>query len=263
MYDPADINPLFEGPAAGYVDGYTLTLVPPGFVPAVAYVWDVLVRSPDAGLGASRPARSVSLSGSGAIYGRVTQGGSGLGGIQLQLRFFNGSTWSTQATTNTASDGTYVFPNAPTLGANQRYFVRYDNTAQVQGRLLAWSTRTITSYTSGTSVAIGDFDLADVPLVSPGGSVTVSLPTTFQWTRRPATPTDSYLLQIYDPVDRDPRWLSPALGYTETTTLAGLSAGLVPNSQYAWDVVVAGPDGGAGIARVARLIRFSNSGITP
>ena len=66
-------------------------------------------------------------SGSGIISGRVLYNGSPAGGVGLEMRFYNGSAWSTQASTTTAGNGTYQFTNLPSLSSGQSYYVRYLN----------------------------------------------------------------------------------------------------------------------------------------
>ncbi len=194
------------------------------------------------------------------ICGRVTLNGSPAANVYLQLRFFNGYQWFTWSTTYTDSNGNYAFTNAPSLSPGQRYYVLYSNMAGTTGRLRAWGTREITSYTAGTAVPIGDFDIADAPLVSPPDSTTVSLPYTFRWTPRPATPSDSYSLAVYDPTDLEPYVFTEPLGYVGSVNVTYLPPGLNPGTQYRWEVLVWSPDGGLGISREARAVTFSNTG---
>jgi 5-hydroxyisourate hydrolase-like protein (transthyretin family) len=258
LYDTTDFVPLFVSPYVGYTETYTVTTLPPGFTAGTPYTWDVILRGPDGGTGVSRQSRTVSMS--LGIHGWVKQGGVAAAGIPLQLRFFNGTAWSTVLTATTAADGSFVFANAPSLGASQKYYVRYQNNTQVAGRLFQWSTRTLTSYTAGSGVHIGSFDIADLALVSPAASSTIGLPYLFQWTARHASSDDGYILEIYDPSDYNPRWLSPLMGYTSSYTLYGLAPSLNTNTTYAWDVVISAPDGGSGVSRIARLVRFADRG---
>jgi 5-hydroxyisourate hydrolase-like protein (transthyretin family) len=258
VYDAADLNPMWVGPGVGYTGEYTLNSVPSGCSTNTAYTWDVMVLSADGGMGASRQTRIVTL-GAG-INGRLTQNGGGAGGVMLQLRYFDGSAWSTRLTTTTQTDGRYVIISAPTLAAGQKYYVRYQNVSQVEGRLFLWSTQTLTAYLAGSNVDLGSFDIADVPLNSPAGGAVVTLPTQFTWTRRASTPTDSYGIEISDPSDYSPRWLSALVGYNQAYTLNGLPTGLSIQTQYAWDVIIYAPNGGSGVSRIAHLVRFANLG---
>lgn len=195
------------------------------------------------------------------IRGRVTYNGNGssAAGIPLSLRFYNGSSWSTLATTSTASDGSYVFCGAPSLGANQRYYVRYLNTTN-QAFLSYWQTARLTSYTAGASVSIGDFDIADIQLSSPYPGATVWLPCIFQWVSRWATPSDSYEFNLFNPSGSS-WWWTPHLGYSSVIRLDSLPAGFYPGIDYGWYVAVYSPDGGYGESFYYRRVRFANSSI--
>ena len=197
-----------------------------------------------------------------SIAGRVTLNSAPvIEGVWLELRFYDGSAWSTSATTTTDSEGYYAFHSAPSLEPGQRYYVLYRNNAGTVGRLWVWGTRALTTYTAGSSVEIGNFDIADIILVSPPYGRAVALPYTFQWTPRPATPSDSYEFNLYDPTDLDPWFYSdPPLGYVGSFRLTGLPTGFSPKLQYAWEIWAYSPDGGSGISYEARLVTFSNSG---
>jgi hypothetical protein len=258
LCDWTDTNPMYVSNPLGYADSFTLNSLPSGFSTGATYAWDVLVRGPDGGQGASQEHRAVTVM--PAIYGRVTQGGSAVGGVLLELRYFNGSAWSTRATVTTTAAGDYAFASPASLSAGQLYYVRYVNNSQTAGRLFMWSTRTLNAYTTGTSVDLGTFDVADVALVNPPGGAAIALPHTFQWTRRPTAPSDAYLIDVFDPADYSPRWLSPAVGYSEAYVLARLPAGFGLSVPYAWEVIVLGPNGGSGVSRLARLVSFTTTG---
>jgi hypothetical protein len=260
VYDSSDLNPLYVSPYMGYGESFTLNSLPGGFATGINYTWDVILIAPDGATGVSREARAVRFH--HGIHGRVTLNGAAAGGVALQLRYFNGATWSTYTSTVTAGDGSYAFTTAPTLGTGQKLYVRYQNVTQTAGRLFLWSTRTVTAYSAGTALDLGSFDIGDVGLISPAAGASVSLPSAFQWTRRPATPSDSYIVEIYDPSDYQPRWLSPVLGYADTYILNSLASALATYTPYAWDIVISSPDGGSGVSRVARLVQFTNRGGT-
>ncbi len=69
------------------------------------------------------------------IHGRVTEDGVPVAGIPLDLRFYNGTAWSSLATTYTQADGWFTFANMPGLSAGQGYYVRYQNTTGAGRRL--------------------------------------------------------------------------------------------------------------------------------
>ena len=129
------------------------------------------------------------------IHGQVTQGGDPILGIALQLKFWNGTAASTYAKTTTDGNGLYSFTDIPSLTNGQYYYVQYENPGD-SGRLANWSTRSLRVYAGNEAVHIGDFDLADIPLVTPAANAEVKVPASFHWTRRPATSSDNYVLMI-------------------------------------------------------------------
>ena len=168
------------------------------------------------------------------INGQVRLGGAAVSGVSLQLRYFNGSSWSTRATTTTDSNGRYNFMGIPSLSSGQRYYVLYSNpsTTSSNGRLWGWYGANITSYTSGTAASGGDFDIKDATMASPANGATVTLPATFSWNLRGVS-GDRYRIFFYDPVDN--RGATTAdLGYVSQTTITGLPSGWPSGRTYYW-----------------------------
>lgn len=197
------------------------------------------------------------------INGHVTFNGTAASGVPLDLRFYNGSAWSTAASTTTSADGSYEFLTAPTLGSGQRYYVRYTNSTDPT-RLAIWQTRSLTSYSANNTIAIGDFDIANIPLASPVSGSTVALPNQFSWQVRPATSTDSYEFNLLNVSTGSPWWYTvPPLGYVNNYTLNNLPAGFTTNTWYGWFVAVYSPDGGYGESYYFRYIAFTNTGLNP
>ena len=197
------------------------------------------------------------------IHGQVKQNGTNTSDVPLDLRFYNGSSYSTVMTTTTISDGTFQFIDVPSLNPGQTYSVLYLNLLGESGRLHQWITRELDSYILGSNVDIGTFDIADIPLVSPAHLETVSLPQVFQWTRRSATTNDSYEWNLFDLYGGPWWWTDPALGYVDNYTLNSLPAGFSTGTEYGWNLWVYSPDGGYGISYYYRRVSFSNSGLAP
>ena len=199
------------------------------------------------------------------IYGRVTDNGASAPGVSLTLWFYDGSNWSSEGVTITDSNGGYRFIGIPALLKDQKYFVEFYNTSD-PSRLWAWETRQLTSFSAGSVVNIGNFDIAEIVLSSPPSGATVSLPQTFQWAQRPATPSDSYEFDLYEDCN-PPRedcpvwWTDPPLGYVGSYNLTGLPQGFVPHTQYWWEIWVYDPDGGSGLSFDARAVTFNNTGL--
>lgn len=208
------------------------------------------------------PTPTVTLTPSGVvgIYGYVNLNGADAANVSLMLRFYNGVSWSTHTTTMTGANGFFVFTGVPSLGSNQEYYVRYQNDSGDAGRLGMWGTQSLTTYTSGSNVHIGDFDIADIALTSPNGGATVTLPQTFQWVPRPATTTDTYEFNLYDYLSGTPWWWTdPPLGYVNSYNLASLPPDFYFGTEYVWTIwtYTTPDDGSYGIAYWARYITFS------
>jgi hypothetical protein len=128
--------------------------------------------------------------------------------VFLELRFYNGSAWSTLMTTVTDSGGNYRFQNPSSLAAGQHYLVRYRNEID-QSRLGIWETPHLTSFPSGSHANMGSFDIANIVLNSPFDGYETNLPHLFAWTPRQHTPGDSYKFNLFDICNRSdqlPGW---------------------------------------------------------
>ena len=198
----------------------------------------------------------------GGINGRVTQSAQPAAGVPLELLSYIGQNHSTVATTTTDGSGNYSFKGAPSLGSGQEYNVSYVNLESNTSRLAVWMTKDVTAYTAGSTFASGDFDLADIGMVSPSPGATVSLPATFQWSVRPATPSDRYTVFLTD-ANLNLVAMSSLVGYANSCTLYNLPSSMSVGAQYWWGVAVFSPDGGVGISYYFRTITFSNRGAGP
>lgn len=192
------------------------------------------------------------------IEGHITSNGVHLAGVAVELRFFNGSTWYTSANATTNADGIYSFPNAPSLVAGQFYYARYTNSSD-PNRLCCWFTRMLSSYTAGTTVAIGDFDIANIQLQSPNPGATISVYVPFQWATRNASPSDSYEFNLFDPYNANTYWYSPHLGFVGSYSINHSLPGFNPHQLYGWYVGVYSPDGGYGESYYARGVYFDDT----
>jgi hypothetical protein len=192
------------------------------------------------------------------ISGQVTLNGTPVEGVSLELRFYNGANYSTLTTTSTGADGNYEFAGVPSLAPGQSYYVRFRNYPNTPGRLWVWGAKPLTAYTAGSSAAGGNFDIADIALASPSDTASIGLPFRFTWTPRPATPTDSYELDLYDPGDSDPYIYTNPLGYVDGFDVTGLPGDFEGGAEYVWEVWVYSPDGGYGISFESRRVKFNN-----
>jgi hypothetical protein len=194
------------------------------------------------------------------INGTVTENGVPVAGVALDLRFFNGASFSTLASTTTDAEGDYFFTGIPSLAPGQTYYVRYLN-SNTPSRLFTWHTRVLNTYAAGTLADAGNFDIANIELVSPAAGATVPLPQTFLWTKRLASPTDNYEFNLFDYADNNPYFYTvPPLGYVGGYTLTGLPPGFGTGTPYVWTMWTYSPDGGYGISYWAYSVTFSSSG---
>ena len=189
------------------------------------------------------------------IYGYVTQSGLPEAGVTLALWHGYLTTENVVATTVTDSSGYYAFHKVPSItqGTGNGYFVRYaydiGNNDNVLGRLSYWKTHVIEAYTTDQKFNIGNFDIGDVELVSPGYSDSQKLPITFYWKERPQITSDSYQLIFLN------GFSTPLLGYMDRYTLSNLN-GMNLNSPYGWYVTINETDGAKGLSRFMRSITF-------
>jgi TolB protein len=177
---------------------------------------------------------------SGGINGKVTYQGAAAANLALDLRWWDGASWSTRSSATTQADGSYHFNNAPSLSAGQSYYVRFLNSPSAPnpgtGYLYAWYGSQIDGYTSGSSASGGDFDVKDISLTSPASGASVNLPAAFCWEAR-GVAGDNYRLAFYNP-ETDTTGYTSFLGSDTCTTITGLPQGWNSGVQYEWWVNV-------------------------
>ena len=189
----------------------------------------------------------------------MTYNGSPPLAVDVHLRFNDGESWSTAATKLVDSnDGRYCFKGVPSLGAGQQYYVRYGpNTNDGPRYLFGWSGPEITSYTAGESVPGGDFDIANVDLLSPTHGAIESMPVTFTWEQR-GFPGDGYGVGLFDPTGDD-EWWTEDLGDVGSFTMTELPQDAVYGKEYGWIVWVFHGADGRGSSYYYRTVTFSAS----
>jgi hypothetical protein len=161
--------------------------------------------------------------------------------VALSLRRYDDTNDEEVATTVAGSDGRYAFTGMPSLPAGAAYYVRYGPNSTDPSRVYTWYGPDVTSYTAGANVAAGDFDIANVVLLSPAPGATVTLPATFTWQRRGVS-GDTYQVLFADP-ETDDWWQTSDLGDVGSYTLSGLGEGMVYDKAYYWLIrVFRGPD---------------------
>ncbi len=204
------------------------------------------------------PTPTVTPSGAPGIQGYITYNTAPAAAVELRLRFYNGSSYSTTATTQTDSLGNYRFAGVPSLAAGQLYYVRYGPNTSDPKYLGGWYGPSLTSYTAGARAAGGDFDLANVLLSAPAPGTTSALPVTFAWQRRSLS-ADTYRLVLFDP-DTNDTWTTDDLGHTDRVTVTALPAGIATGKPYGWYVEVWQGNDSYGVSYYYRLITFAAAG---
>ena len=169
-------------------------------------------------------------------------------GLRIDLQRWDGSNWLMQAETTTAANGSYVFTGAPALAVGEIYAVRYLNDPADPnpgpGYLWSWWGNRLAAYTPGTAAWGGDFDVADIPLVSPADGAAVTLPAQFCWTPR-GLPGDTYRLALYNWLTDETAWTA-YFGNVSCANLTGIQIDWPSGETYAWWVEVGrGADPGA------------------
>jgi hypothetical protein len=203
----------------------------------------------------------LSLNAGGSLYGQVTENGVKASGVLLTLCRLNSpsdTNCTKMGSTATQANGTYAFANMPSLQTGQSYLAYFQNTSVTNGRLWYWQTRNLVTYTLGSQVPLGNFDIADIKLISPSSSVTVTLPETFNWQVRSASPSDSYEFDLYEPNSSSPYFYTqPPLGHVGSYQLKSLPAGFSANTRYVWEIWAYAPDNALGISLESRSIAFT------
>jgi len=190
------------------------------------------------------------------IFGRVTYQGSAIGGISLTLQLWEAFSSVAVLTTTTQPDGRYLFTDVPGLEIGKSYVVRYMNSGDPR-YLAYWYSDFLNSYTADTRAAGGDFDIANVVLISPRNGATIAVPYTFQWTPRPASPSDNYAVMLACRATGNRSFFS--VGYTGSLYLSHSPGGC---RDYWWLVTVT-PEGlifgsTGGVSYEHRAVSFSN-----
>ncbi len=200
------------------------------------------------------------------IYGRVTARGASAAGISLTIyRCDDENGCEDAGTTRTDSDGRYSFRGLPSLTTGQTYYVEFlngpdGNNPENPNHLLFWASFDITTYTAGSNVPGGDFDIAEIQMLAPDDGARTSLPTTFTWTNR-GIASDRYLWGMFA-LDGSSSCMQADFGTNTSFTLT--SAGFAEcelkfNTEYRWFIFVttdANENSGFGASHAARSVTF-------
>ncbi len=195
------------------------------------------------------------------IYGQITYQGAPLDGVEIQLVLWHkaGNSWFSNSWETlyalTQLGGRYQFTTAVSLNSDQKYSVRFRNTANDTRFLNQWTGSSIYAYTAGQVLAGGDIELAEMVYLLPANHANVGLPITFQWQLRTGSPSDNYVLELFKP-NEAVLFRTPQLGYAATYTLNSLPAGFTTGVQYGWYIYVYGPGDSYGLTNQYGWVTF-------
>lgn len=177
----------------------------------------------------------------GGISGNVTVDGKPTADIPLDLYFNDGNDWSIADSTQTDSKGYYSFVNIKSLLLGEKYFVSFGPNESNPDLVYNWYGPLIEDYQEGDRILGGDFDLADVRLVSPESGFVGQLPIMFEWERRNLN-GETYRVVVID-FGEDIFWPTFDLGDVDSFVLNLLAPDMLYNRQYSWYLeVYMGPD---------------------
>jgi len=202
------------------------------------------------------------------LHGYVTENSIPVAGVRVDLLYnaqdvcdlIGGYPGNLFRTTLTDANGLYNFRDVPTLIQQgilipPCYATVYTNPESNAQRLASWMNTSINTYTLGSTVNVGDFDVADVMRIAPSNGAQFpqyinaqKVTLHFQWTPRPNVPTDSYALVLYEPGGRyGDEFTSGPLGYVgdyvKEFSLCFAACGpsasqLRFNGTYLWRIIV-------------------------
>jgi hypothetical protein len=178
--------------------------------------------------------------------------------VPLVLRRFDGTSATNIMTITTSVEGEYEFLNVPPLATeDSNYRISFLNRTFNENWLSQYVSAPLTGCAPGDQIEYPAFDLYKIELLSPGIGATVSLPTTFTWQRRPATPTDNYRFWVGggDPFVQH---RLDNLGYVDQVTLDTLPPSFEYGDYYSWYMDVRDPQGGTGYSFGRRIFFTDN-----
>jgi hypothetical protein len=195
------------------------------------------------------------------IYGRVTYQGAPIDNVEIRLLLWThyAGGWASSSGdtlyTSAQAGGHYQFTTARSLDSNQKYTVKFQNTANDTRFLASWQSTSVYTYTAGQVLPGGDFEIAEMAYLSPANGANVGLPVTFQWQPRVGASTDTYLLELFKP-NESLLFRTPRLGYIGSYTLNSLPTGFTTGVQYGWYVWIYGPGDSYGFTNQYGWVTF-------
>jgi len=234
-------------------------------------------------------------SGGSQVSGAIKSNGNRLSGIPVELRYYDGTGFSSMGFTTTGTDGYFAFRsvgnvpsgNAPTRESRlsqpkvpavkeaqvnrweQRvtgrtrapqstfYYVRFVNTFDNPNYLWFWGTGPVYTINPGSSVSVGEFDITNVPLGNPNAVFGLRFPVVFNWTQRINAGDTDYWLEMFG---TNGEYFRDGGGLISRYTLSALPNGFTFGPIYGWDVEINNlSTGGYGYSYQVNSASFSQS----
>ena len=190
------------------------------------------------------------------INGLVTYKGNPQGGVLVELRFFNGSSWESAGMQHTAANGSYQFIGKPGLQPGQAYYVRYGPNSDNSNNLYLWANNLIRAYEYGERRLGGNFDVVTINLIGPDSPNPTASPVQFSWQRREGMGSEPYDLEVFYPNLAD-------VFFGSTTTGGMVLTNPIPGVEslqlYGW-TVWANSALGTGVSFDVYLVKFGEVG---
>jgi len=233
IYDPVYHGSSYWSGNLGYVGSKYLTSTTTGLAPDYPYIWHIEV-STSAGNGVSYNERDVTFNLS--YTGRLTKNGVALANQVVELRYYDGSTWSTYAERTTGADGRFTFgPLPPIYESGMYFYARWRNNYQSSlNDTLLWAW--YCNYASPDYTAFGDYvcdmELMDIRQIHPTDGGVDYFPVNFTWTASNQT-GEYYFMNLFDLSDSDPyAWFGSVS--SPSYTLTSLPSGFSTYTAYGW-----------------------------
>jgi hypothetical protein len=168
------------------------------------------------------------------IWGRASQNGQFVPDVPFSLLYYRWPDTGPTSQTSTTSDasGVFAFDNVPGAGESDFYMAEFTNTTD-PNRLR--STYLVFGAQPGAQISLGLADITNVPLYEPANGLHVTLPFTFTWGARAASPKDVYLFVMFDPAD-DHHSYQTITGHNGFLKIDSLPYSIEYGVEYQWQI---------------------------
>ena len=172
------------------------------------------------------------------LLGKITDKGVPAVGQSVVLRFYDGVSYSTSATTITDANGDYQIEANQGILPGQSMYILWNNVADNDAWLSVWVCNDIE--VNPTADVNCSFDIENIKQ-SPS-LADITLPYTFAWTKR-SSPGNSYFYELAEMQSGAPWYESSPLGYVNSFRMNNLPGGFMTNTLYGWWITVCSASG--------------------